>query len=240
MRRNFWSRWGYSRKAQGEQVEERHAKDFDTLTAPLRLLVKWGQSDYNPIDLSVRLCKKAFGVDEPEYVDREAAERDARRLAEATALANKPRAPGLMEEVGAPSETDEAAEISDDEIQAAVRLLGGREEAPVRASVLEPAGFDSEAVLSAEQPDSSAETSAVERDDDARFDSAISETSAVAELQSAEATIPVYDTVRFFESARTTNSLFESNAEILSPSSGDAIYKAEELFGNMIESGDAL
>jgi len=76
------------------QTEESKARSFDRLFAPIIFLIKWGKSDYNPIDIAVNALD--LKPDEPPP-DTNDLEFQRRRMREAIAASSYKR--GVMEEL---------------------------------------------------------------------------------------------------------------------------------------------
>jgi len=112
-RRNF------NREDKDPFRQSREARSFDIVTAPIRLLAKWGMSDYNPIDLSVKFYKKYFAKEDPDLddegnrLDLDELEREARRRQDAERQAFS-YTPGVMEDLvtGCGNSVAPVAEVS--------------------------------------------------------------------------------------------------------------------------------
>jgi len=76
------------------QTEESKARSFDRFFAPIIFLIKWGKSDYNPIDIAVNALD--LKPDEPPP-DTNDLEFQRRRMREAIAASSYKR--GVMEEL---------------------------------------------------------------------------------------------------------------------------------------------
>lgn len=74
--------------------EESKARTFDRLFAPIAFLIKWGKSDYNPIDVTVNALDLKSKEPPPDTNDLEF---QKRRMREAIAASNYNR--GVMEEL---------------------------------------------------------------------------------------------------------------------------------------------
>lgn len=102
--------------------QSREAAGFDIVTAPIRLLAKWGMSDYNPIDLSVKFYKKYLAKEDPDLelddegnkLDLEELGREARRREEAERRAFS-YTPGVMEDLATGAPVPDIAAIAPSE-----------------------------------------------------------------------------------------------------------------------------